>query len=133
MERLNMNNESDEASTFVENQHLNAALGQMSEAELKRLLNSIEALQIELSGLIGLLNGVEPIEAVTVTQRLLNILSDKINRIFAVKSTTEDPGRLQNGDDAGGWVDYAPVYHLLRMVSDGQHCLTWTDIGHVRR
>ena len=128
-----MTNVSDEANVLVENQQLSVALAQMSEAELKRLLNSIAALQIDLSRLVALLDGAEPIEAVTVTQRLLNILTDKINSIFAVKQTKDNRGRLQNWDNEGGQVDYAPVYHLLHMVSDGRRYLTWTDIGQARR
>lgn len=128
-----MTNVSDEANVLVENQQLSVALAQMSEAELKRLLNSIAALQIDLSRLVALLDGAEPIEAVTVTQRLLNILTDKINSIFAVKQTKDNRGRLQNWDNEGGQLDYAPVYHLLHMVSDGRRYLTCTDIGQARR
>ena len=89
-----MTNVSDEANVLVENQQLSVALAQMSEAELKRLLNSI----------------------------------------FAVKPAKDSPsGRLQNWDNEGGQLDYAPVYHLLHMVSDGRRYLTCTDIGQARR
>ena len=124
----------EEANKLVENQQLSAALAQMSEVELRHPLNSIAALQIDLSRLVSLLNGAEPIEAVTATQDLLDILNDKINGIFAVKSAKDSPsGRLQNWDNEGGQVDYAPVYHLLHMVSDGRRYLTCTDIGQARR
>jgi hypothetical protein len=128
-----MTTQSEEVNKLDENQQLNAALAQMSEVELKHLLNSIAALQIDLSRLVTLLNGAEPIEAVTVTQKLLNILNEKINGILGVIQTKDSRVRLQNWDNEGGQVDYAPVYHLLHMVSDGRHCLTWTDIGQVRR
>jgi hypothetical protein len=128
-----MTTQSEEANKLVEYQQLNAALAQMSEVELKHLLNSIAALQIDLSRLATLLNEAEPFTAITVTQSLLNILNDKINGIFAVKQSKANLGRLQNWDNEGGQVDYAPVYHLLHMVSDGQRCLSWTDIGQLRR
>jgi hypothetical protein len=129
-----VNTQSEEANKLVEYQQLNAALAQMSEVELKHLLNSIAALQIDLSRLVALLNGAEPIKAVTATQRFLTILNDKINGIFVVKPAKDSPsGRLQNWDNEGGQVDYAPVYHLLHMVRDGRRCLSWTDIGQLRR
>ena len=129
-----MTTQSEEANKLIENQQLNAALAQMSEVELKHLLNSIATLQVDLSRLVALLNGTEPIEAVTVTQRLLHILNDKIDGILAAKPAKESPsGRLQNWDNEGGQVDYAPVYHLLHIVSDGRRYLAWTDIGQLRR
>lgn len=116
------------SNKLVENPQLSVALTQMSEAELKQLLNSIEALQFDLSRFVTLLNGAEPIEAVTVTQNLLKILSDEINDIFATKQTKKDRNRLQIWDNEGGSVGYAPASYLLREVSGGNRCLIWTDI-----
>jgi hypothetical protein len=118
---------------LVENQQLSAVLTQKSEADLKRLLNSIETLQIDLSRLVPLLSEAELVEVVTATQGLLKILNDEISVVFAVKQAKDSQGRLQNWDNEGGRVDYAPVYHLLSRVSSGKRCLIWTDIGQVRR
>jgi hypothetical protein len=126
-----MTHKSDEASKLVENQQLSAVLAQMSEADLTRLLNSIEALQIDLSQLVPLLNGAEPIRAITATQDLLKILNNEINGIFAARQPKDSRGGLQNWDNEGGNVDYTPVYHLLRKVSSGKACLIWADIGQV--
>ena len=126
-----MINESETANKLVGNPQLSAALTQMSEAELKRLLNSIEALQINLSRFVPLLNGAEPIDVVTATQGLLKILSDEITGIFAVKQRIDSRDRLQNWDNEGGRLDYAPVHHLLSKVSAGKRRLIWTDIGQV--
>jgi hypothetical protein len=127
-----MTNKSEAANKLVGNPQLSAALTQMSEAELKRLLNSIEALRIDLSRLVTLLNGAEPIEVITATQSLLKTLSAESNNILAVKRTKDSRGRLQNWDNEGGSVDYAPVYHLLHRVKDGRRCLIWTDTGQPR-
>ena len=102
-----MINKSETANKLVGNPQLSAALTQMSEAELKRLLISIEVLQINLSRFVPLLNGAEPIDVVTATQGLLRILSDEINRIFAVKQRTDSRDRLQNWDNEGGRIKYA--------------------------
>ena len=120
------------ANKLVENPQLSVALTQMSEAELKQLLNSIEALEIDLSRFVTLLNGAEPIKAVTVTQDLLKILSDEINDIFVTKQTKKGRNRLQIWDNEGGSVGYAPASHLLREVSSGKRCLIWTDIEQVQ-
>ena len=102
-----MLDKSETANKLVGNPQLSAALTQMSEAELKRLLNSIEVLQINLSLFAPLLNRAEPIDVVTATQGLLKILSDEITSIFAVKQKTDSRDRLQNWDNEGGMIKYA--------------------------
>jgi hypothetical protein len=127
-----MMNKSDSLNTLVENQQLRAALAHMSEAELKRLLNSIGALQIDLSRFVTLLTGADPIQAVTATQDLLKVLTIEINGIIAFNQMKDSQGRLQDWDNEGGQFNYAPIYHLLRKVS-GKGGLIWTDVGHIRR
>ncbi|MBZ0301607.1 MAG: hypothetical protein K8J31_17810 [Anaerolineae bacterium] len=127
-----MINKSETANNLVGNPQLSAALTPMSEAELKRLLSSVGALEINLSGFVSLLNGAEPTEVVTSTQNLLKILADEINHVLAIKQTQDSRDRLQNWDNEGGRVDYAPVYHLLSKVSGGMRRLTWTDIRRVQ-
>jgi uncharacterized protein YjbJ (UPF0337 family) len=131
-ESFSMMNKSDSLNTLVENQQLRAALAHMSEAELKRLLNSIGALQIDLSRFVTLLNGADPIQAVTATQDLLKVLTIEINGIIAFNQMKDSQGRLQDWDNEGGQFNYAPIYHLLRKVS-GKGGLIWTDVGHIRR
>ena len=120
------------SNKLVENPQLSVALTQMSEAELKQLLNSIEALQFDLSRFMTLLNGAEAINAVTNTQNLLGVLTDEINDIFATKQTKKGRNRLQIWDNEGGSVGYAPASYLLREVSSGKRCLIWTDIAQLR-
>jgi hypothetical protein len=127
-----MTNKSAEVNKHIENQQMSAALTQMSDAELKQLLHSIEALQIELSRLTALLSGTEPIEVVTATQGLLKRLNDEIDRIFVIRQMKDSRSRLQEWDNEGGWVDHAPVIHLLRRVNGGKGCLMWTDIRRVQ-
>lgn len=128
-----MINKAKEVNKQAENRRLSAMLAQMSEAELNQLLHSIEVLQIELSRLTALLNGTEPIEVVTATGDLLKILNDEIERIFVDNQMKDTRSRLHEWDNEGGWVDYAPVFHLLRRVSGARGHLMWTDIGQVQR
>ncbi len=126
-----MKNKLETADKRTENQPLRAALTQMSDAELKRLRSSIDALQTELSRLTPLLR-TEPVEVVTTTQSLLKILNDEIVRIFVIKQMKDSRNRIQEWDNEGGRVDYAPAYHLLRQVNGARGCLMWTDIGQVK-
>lgn len=127
-----MTNKAKDVNIPTENQQLSALLTQMSEAELTQLLHSIEALQIELSRLTALLNGTEPIEVVTATQDLLKRLNDEIDRILVIRQMKDTRSRLQEWDNEGGWVDHAPVIHLLRRVDGSKGGLMWTDIGRVQ-
>jgi hypothetical protein len=120
------------SSKAFNSQQMSAALTQMSEAELKHLCNSIDALQIELSRLALLLNGTEPFGVVTVTQSLLKILNDEINQVFPVKQMQDSQSGLQNWDNEGGMVDYAPVYHLLKRINGVRGYLIWTDMKQVQ-
>jgi hypothetical protein len=127
-----MTNQSTDVTKHIENQRLSTVLAQMSEAELKQLLHSIEVLQSDLSRLTPLLNGTEPIEVVRATGDLLKVLNDEIDRIFVDNQMKDTRSRLQEWDNEGGWVDYAPVFHLLRRVNGGKGGLMWTDMGRVQ-
>jgi hypothetical protein len=114
-------------SRSAENQPLNAALAQMSEVEVVRLLNLIDGLQHDLLRLIPLFKGEEPVEAVTYTQDLLNILSDKIEQFLAAKQANVIRDHWRNPDNEEMRIDYAPVHHLLSKFHNGKRRLVWAD------
>lgn len=100
-----MNDQFGRENDLAEKMRSTFALMQMSETELIQLLHRIVILQEELQG-IPLLDD-ELLEAVTVTQKLLNRWNDEVTRIFAVKEmkgTTLQPG---NRDNEGGRVQPA--------------------------
>ena len=99
----------------------------MSENEVVRLLNIIEALQADLLQLIPLFSGLEPVEAVTYTLDLLIILTDEMKRAVPVRQAKRTRGHLQNLDDEGARVDYAPLHRLMSTVYGDKRRLVWAD------
>jgi type VI protein secretion system component VasF len=75
----------EEANNTVDDRQLHAALVKMPEAEVARLLNTVQALQVDLLRLNHLLNGDEPIETKTYAQDLLKTFDDRISRVSTVK------------------------------------------------
>ena len=110
-----------------ERQSLNTALAQMSEAEVVRLLDVIESLQVDLLRLIPMFNGREPVEAVAYTQDLLDVLIGEIRQFLALKEAKVARDHSSNPDKKGPSVDYAPVHRLLSKYYRNKRRLVWSD------
>jgi hypothetical protein len=122
-----MNKNHQAENRLAQHQQLSAVLAQMSEDEMVRLLNIIEALQADLVQLIPLFSGQEPVEAVTHTLDLLIILTDEMKPVFPVRQAKRVQGQLQNPDNEGASVDYAPLHRLLSTVYGDKRRLVWAD------
>ena len=110
---------------LVENQHLEAALAQMSETELARLLHYVEALHTDLARLS--LPDDESIGIVTDTRHLLGILMDKVRRSVSLQQGKDAYDGLHAWDNEGGTVPHAASRRLLSRMVEGERRLVWAD------
>ena len=120
-----MTNESKPENDLVKNRQFNAALAQMSEPDLTRLLHNVEALREDFRP-IPLSNG-EPIDAVTDAQNFLKIWNDKVSHLLAVNQAKDAYDQLHNWDNEGGTVHHTVPRRLLSRMVNGERRLVWAD------
>jgi hypothetical protein len=121
-----MNDHHKAESKPSDNQPLSATLMQMSQYEIARLLDTIQALEADLMRLIPLFNGNEPVESVIYTQDLLSVLSDHISQVLAIKQAPDSQKQVQNSGDSGAEVDNASIHYLLSEIQGRKPRLIWT-------
>jgi hypothetical protein len=109
----------------------NAALAQMSESELARLLDKVEALEEDFQH-ISLRDGELPEEA-AASENLLKSWNREVDRIFLDKQATDAYEQLQNWDNEGGMGDPNPSRRILVRTEGGKRRLIWADIEESRQ
>lgn len=122
-----MNNNHRVKNKPVENWGLSAALAEMSEAEVTRVLVTIAALQGDLLRLSPLFSSEEQIKAMTHTQHLLNVLNNKMNSILETRQPKSNSDRSQNLDTVVPTGIDTPVRRLLSKIQRDKRHLFWTD------
>jgi hypothetical protein len=127
-----VNNKSESANKPAENQQLSKVLMQMTEAEVVQIIGTIEALQADLSRLIPLFNGKEPVGAVEHTQDLLKILYDEISRVLAIKQVHDDQDHVKFLAEQVTRRNYVAVHHLLSKIRDDKRRLVWAGVDGVK-
>jgi hypothetical protein len=120
-----MTNEAKPQKNSAKNRQFNAALAQMPESYLNRLLQSVEALQEDLQ-LVPLPDG-ESVEGETDAHNFLKIWNAKITRLLALKQAKDAYDQLHNWDNEGGTVHHTAPRRLLSRMVDGERRLVWAD------
>ncbi len=110
---------------LFENRQLEAALAQMSETELARLLHYVDALYTDLARLT--LPDDESIGIVTDTRHLLGILLDKVRRTVSLQQGKDAYDGLHAWDNEGGTVQHTMSRRVLSRMVDGERRLVWAD------
>jgi hypothetical protein len=120
-----MTNERNPENNLLENRQFEAALAQMSETELARLLHNVQALDADLDRLVFPDSG--PISVVTDTQSLLKIFIGKVSRALSLRQVKDTYDDLHNWDNEGGTVHHAAPGRVLSRMVDGERRLVWAD------
>jgi hypothetical protein len=96
----NMTDESKQEDNLSQNQQIHAALMHLAAPERTRMLSHLHGLREELK-LIPL-SDTDAVEVVGITQDLLKIWNDELDRILAAEKARDTYGRLSNWDNEGG-------------------------------
>lgn len=108
-----------------ENQYFNAALDQMSEAELTSFLKHVKALNTDLGAII--IPDSEPVEAITEVQNYLKIWIEKISRLMSLKQVKDLNKETHTWDNEGGTVHRSASRRLLSQIVNGERRLVWIE------
>jgi hypothetical protein len=107
----------------LKDQHFDAVLTHLSEAELTQLLYHIEALRADFNRIAPLT--AEPVATVTYTQRILKIWNDKVVSLLAAQQVKDSYNGLHTWDNEGGTVHHAPTRQLVSRRVAGERHMVW--------